>query len=70
MGGSIEPTIAAALGADVASATPLLYGGSVNAGNAAEFAAVPSINGALVGGASLDAASFLSVAAAFSNPTR
>ena len=65
MGGSIRPTIAAALGAEVASQTPLLYGGSVNPGNAADFAGVDSINGALVGGASLDADSFLAVAAAF-----
>jgi triosephosphate isomerase len=65
MGGAINSTIAAVLGTDAASETPLLYGGSVNPANAAEFAAVPSINGALVGGASLDAESFLSVSAAF-----
>ena len=65
MGGAIAPTIAAALGSEVASNTPLLYGGSVNPGNAAEFASVPSINGALVGGASLDADSFLAVCSAF-----
>ena len=68
MGGSIRPTVAAALGAEVASHTPILYGGSVNPGNAANFAAVDSINGALVGGASLDADSFLAVAAAFASP--
>ena len=68
MGGSIRPTVAAALGTDIALATPLLYGGSVNPGNAADFAAVGSINGALVGGASLDAAAFLAVAAAFAGP--
>ena len=68
MGGAIRPTIAASLGADAAAATPLLYGGSVNPGNAADFAAVASINGALVGGASLDANSFLAVAAAFAAP--
>ena len=67
MGGAIAPTIAAALGAEVASSTPLLYGGSVNAANAADFAGVASIHGALVGGASLDADSFLSVVAAFAN---
>ena len=67
MGGAIRSTIEAVLGADAASETPLLYGGSVNPANAAEFAAVPSINGALVGGASLDAGTFLEVAAAFSN---
>ena len=68
MGGAIRPTVAASLGADAAAATPLLYGGSVNPGNAADFATVPSINGALVGGASLDAESFLAVAAAFAAP--
>ena len=65
MDGSIRTTITAALGADAAAAIPLLYGGSVNAGNAADFAAIPGINGALVGGASLDAAAFLEVARAF-----
>ena len=65
MGGSIRPTVAAALGADAARVTPLLYGGSVNAGNAAAFAAVDDVNGALVGGASLDATAFLDVARAF-----
>ena len=49
----------------MAAAVPLLYGGSVNAANAAEFAAVENVNGALVGGASLDAGSFLDVAVAF-----
>jgi triosephosphate isomerase len=38
--------------------TCLLYGGSVNAGNAAALLAQPDIDGALVGGASLDPASF------------
>ena len=32
----------------------ILYGGSVNAGNAAELLALPDVDGALVGGASLD----------------
>ena len=36
----------------------LLYGGSVKPGNAAEIFAVPHVNGALVGGASLKAADF------------
>ena len=67
MSGAINSTIAASLGSEVASSTPLLYGGSVNAGNAADFAAVDSINGALVGGASLDADSFLAVVAAFAS---
>lgn len=39
-----------------------LYGGSVNAHNAADFFAESDIDGALVGGASLNATSFLSIA--------
>ncbi|WP_424987936.1 triose-phosphate isomerase [Microbulbifer sp. S227A] len=39
----------------------LLYGGSVKPGNAAEIFAVPNVDGALVGGASLRAADFLGI---------
>ncbi|WP_411277815.1 triose-phosphate isomerase [Gaiella sp.] len=42
-------------------ATRVLYGGSVKPENAAELLSQPSIDGALVGGASLDAASFSSL---------
>lgn len=45
-----------------ANQVPLLYGGSVNAGNVGSFAAKSSIHGALVGGASLQAESFLEIA--------
>jgi triosephosphate isomerase len=41
----------------------ILYGGSVKPSNAAELLAVPNVNGALVGGASLKAADFLAIAA-------
>ena len=37
------------------------YGGSVNAANAGELMSMPDIDGALVGGVSLDAASFARV---------
>ena len=40
----------------------ILYGGSVKPSNAAELRAVPTVNGALVGGASLKAADFLAIA--------
>ncbi|MFM9858827.1 triose-phosphate isomerase [Pseudoxanthobacter sp. M-2] len=40
----------------------LLYGGSVKPGNAAELLAVPNVDGALVGGASLKADDFLGIA--------
>jgi len=42
----------------------ILYGGSVKPSNAAELMAVPNVNGALVGGASLKASDFLAIAAA------
>jgi triosephosphate isomerase len=40
---------------------PVLYGGSVKPGNAAELLAQPDVDGALVGGASLEIDSFLSI---------
>lgn len=49
---------------DRADRIHLLYGGSMNAANAAELLAQPDINGGLVGGASLKAAEFLSILAA------
>ena len=42
----------------------ILYGGSVKASNAADIFALPDVNGALVGGASLTAADFLPIVAA------
>ena len=48
------------------AAMTVLYGGSVNADNADSFAADAMIDGALVGGASLKAESFLAIADAFS----
>ncbi|MBS0474020.1 MAG: triose-phosphate isomerase [Proteobacteria bacterium] len=53
-----------ALYGDGAAAVRILYGGSVNAGNAAELFAVDEVGGALVGGASLTADSFLSIVTA------
>ena len=43
----------------------ILYGGSVKPGNARELLAVPNVNGALVGGASLEAADFLGIVGAY-----
>ncbi|MBL8700555.1 MAG: triose-phosphate isomerase [Alphaproteobacteria bacterium] len=42
----------------------LLYGGSVKPDNAGELLALPDVDGALVGGASLDAGQFLAIVAA------
>ena len=61
MGGPIHDALRDLFG-DAADDVPLLYGGSVNPGNAAAFAAQPSIHGALVGGASLQADQFLQIA--------
>ncbi len=48
-------------GENTAQNTPILYGGSVKPGNAAELFAQPDIDGGLVGGASLDARSFVEI---------
>ncbi|HZU88475.1 MAG TPA: triose-phosphate isomerase [Stellaceae bacterium] len=45
------------------AAVRILYGGSVNPGNAAEILALAEVDGALVGGASLDAGQFCAIAA-------
>jgi triosephosphate isomerase len=53
------------IGAEAAKVR-LLYGGSVKPSNAAEIFALPHVNGALVGGASLKAADFAPIVAALS----
>jgi triosephosphate isomerase (TIM) len=50
--------------ADVAASVRILYGGSVNADNAAELLAQADVDGALVGGASLQPGSFAEIVAA------
>ncbi|HEY2404470.1 MAG TPA: triose-phosphate isomerase [Polyangiaceae bacterium] len=50
--------------AELAEATRVLYGGSVKADNAKELLGCPDIDGALVGGASLDAEGFAKIAKA------
>ena len=49
---------------EVAEATRILYGGSVKPDNAAELLGQPDVDGALVGGASLDPEAFASIVAA------
>jgi triosephosphate isomerase len=46
-------------------AVRILYGGSVNPANAGGLAAMPDVDGALVGGASLDSGKFLAIISAF-----
>jgi triosephosphate isomerase len=52
------------LGSDAGESIRLLYGGSVKPGNAAEILTLSEVDGALVGGASLSAGDFLSIALA------
>jgi triosephosphate isomerase len=54
----IRAQIAEIAGSDLASSTRILYGGSVKPDNAGSLCGLEDIDGALVGGASLDPASF------------
>ena len=56
--GLIRRTVASMFGEQAAAATRIQYGGSVKPGNVREFMAHPDIDGALVGGASLDPEDF------------
>jgi triosephosphate isomerase len=62
--GFIRKRLGARFGA-VADAVRVLYGGSVKPSNAAELMGAGDVDGALVGGASLKAADFLGIAAAY-----
>jgi triosephosphate isomerase len=57
----IRAEVAKLLGADVAAAVRILYGGSVKPANAKELIGQEEIDGALVGGASLKADSFAAI---------
>ncbi|GLI28845.1 triosephosphate isomerase [Agromyces rhizosphaerae] len=59
---ALRATLAETLGEDVAAKTRILYGGSVKAANIAGFMREPNVDGALVGGASLDIDEFSSIA--------
>jgi triosephosphate isomerase len=59
---TLRDTLRDLLGDEVADATRILYGGSVKSGNIAGFMREPNVDGALVGGASLDVAEFSSIA--------
>lgn len=51
---------------DIAKTMRILYGGSMKADNAASLLSMPDIDGGLIGGASLDATSFLAICQAAS----
>ncbi len=57
----IRSILARQFGKETADQIPVLYGGSVKAGNAAELFACPDLDGGLVGGASLVAGDFTAI---------
>jgi triosephosphate isomerase len=61
MDGAVTGTLRSVYGEGSAD-IPILYGGSVNAGNITAFASQSCIHGALVGGASLQVDSFMEIA--------
>ena len=65
----IRGLLAGLASAETAAKVRVQYGGSVKPDNAAELAACPDIDGALVGGASLKADDFLAIAKAFASGT-
>jgi len=58
---ALRSRLAGRFGRAVARGGRVLYGGSVKAANAAELLGCPDVDGALVGGASLDAAEFAGI---------
>ncbi|WP_378146443.1 triose-phosphate isomerase [Cnuibacter sp. UC19_7] len=58
---ALREVVKESLGDDAAAATRILYGGSVKSGNIAGFMREPNVDGALVGGASLDVDEFAAI---------
>jgi triosephosphate isomerase len=58
---ALRSRLSSAFGAETADAVRILYGGSVKAANIAAIMAQPDIDGALVGGASIDADEFAQI---------
>ena len=59
--GTIRSTIASLYSDEVAEATVIQYGGSMNDGNAAELLSKVNVDGGLIGGASLVPAKFAKI---------
>lgn len=60
---ALRAALARKYGAEIAGGIRILYGGSVKSGNVGEIVAQPDVDGALVGGASLDGTEFATLAA-------
>ncbi len=65
---AIRERLRARYSADLARGVRVLYGGSVKAANAAELLGRPDVDGALVGGASLDGSEFAAICVAAGAP--
>jgi triosephosphate isomerase len=63
--GFIRNGLAQRLGEAEGAQARILYGGSVKPANAATILAIPNVNGALVGGASLTAKDFFAIISAY-----
>jgi len=61
----IRAELTALFSEEIANDTPILYGGSCNAKNASELFACKDVDGGLIGGASLNADDFCSIANSF-----
>ncbi len=61
--GAARAALAEKYGAEIAGGVRILYGGSVKSGNVSEITAQADVDGALVGGASLDGTEFANLAA-------
>ncbi len=61
----IRSVIAGKYGKEIADNTSILYGGSCKPSNARALFAKPDVDGGLIGGASLDAESFMGIVTAF-----
>jgi triosephosphate isomerase len=68
MHAAIREILASLASPGAARETPILYGGSVRSGNATGLLEQPDVDGALVGGASLDAVEFAAIVTAGSRP--
>jgi len=68
--GALRSRLAELRSPGAAQATRILYGGSVKAANIAELMAEPDVDGALIGGASLDAEEFADICRRSANPAR
>jgi triosephosphate isomerase len=62
---AIRELVSEQYGNPVANNTSILYGGSCKPSNARELFANPDVDGGLIGGASLNAADFMGIVAAF-----